>query len=196
MIYSLAPLLLAASVLPARAATGIPDFQNCIATSSPGCILITPQGDGPTLASRGLTISVVLLDSDLLPIADYPAVDIWFQGDGTNDLVMCYQGSIADQNTNAEGETTFTGAFAGGGWTQSGTRVYVAGMPIGAAPLPIDVASTDYNGDLSVDIADLGNFAADYTNGVYDFRADFTCDGVENLADIAAFASRNGTRCP
>ena len=62
--------------------------------------------------------------------------------------------------------------------------------------MPLSVNSPDINGDLVVDLVDLGMFAGDYNNASYDFRSDLTGDGIENLADIGEFAMYNGDECP
>jgi hypothetical protein len=173
----------------------IPDLTPSTVTTDGGHVWITPDGSGPTLAEVGATITVTLIESASGPIPNFPFQDIWVHDDGTGELSICQGGSTADHNTDASGVTTISGAIAGGGATQSGLRVYVAGTPIGSN-LPIDVSSPEYNGDLVINIADLGEFASDYINAQYDFHADFDGDGVENLADLGIFAAVNGTGCP
>jgi hypothetical protein len=50
-------------------------------------------------------------------------------------------------------------------------------------------------GDLSVDIADVADFVADYF-GAYAFRSDLAFDGAVNLTDISVLASKMGRSCP
>jgi hypothetical protein len=176
---------------------GIPDPANSTASSASGCIDITPGGNGPTLANEGLTISVHVEDSGSVPIPGYPFQDIWWDDNGTGDLAMCQGGSVADGNTDGNGDTTIGGAAAGGGWTQAGVQVYLAGVGITGSPsLLIDVNSPDISGDLSVNLVDLGTFSNDFNNPAYNFRSDFTCDLTENLADVGRFAIHNGETCP
>jgi hypothetical protein len=144
-----------------------------------------------------VVITVTLRDGTGLPIPNYPWLDMWVDDDGNGDIFMCQQGSVADHNTDANGQTTFSGAYRGGGWTQAGLRVYVAGMPIPSGLVSIDVASPDYNRDQRVDIVDLGQFAMDYNDPGYAFWCDFNGDGVEDLADLGIFAANHGVLgCP
>lgn len=187
--------------LTSLAMAGIPDPDNSTAQSGSGCIDITPGGNGPTLGNEGLTISVSVVDAGGLAIPGYPFQDIWWDDNGNGDLAMCQGGSVADANTDASGNTTISGSAAGGGWTQAQCRVYLAGVAVlGPALtnglLPLEVNSPDINGDLKVDLVDLGAFAQDFNNPPYDFRSDFTCDGVENLADVGRFAIHNSEQCP
>lgn len=189
-------LLLVSLSTISEADIGIPDLSHSYATSNAGCIMITPEGTGPTLASRNLTVTVGLRDALDLPIPNYPFQDIWLHNEVADELYMCQNGSLADANTDANGETTISGALAGGGSTQLGMRVYVAGMPIGDGPLAIEVVSPDLNADLFVNMADLGTFATLYLTPEYDLPADLSCDGLEDLRDIAAFAAHLIDTCP
>jgi hypothetical protein len=189
--------------LTSLAMAGIPDPNNSTAQSGAGCVDITPGGNGPTLASDGLTIFVSVNDGSPapgLPIPGYPFQDIWWDDSGTGDLAMCQGGSVADANTGALGNTTISGSAAGGGWTLSLCRVYLAGVAVLGGPtsglLSLDVNSPDINGDLIVNLVDLGAFSQDFNNPAYQFRSDFTCDGLENLADVGRFAIHNSEVCP
>ena len=194
-ILALAAALLLALASPAAA--GIPSPVNSTASSASGCFNIRPDGGGNTLANVGLTIAVHVEDAGGVAIPGYPFQDIWWDDAGNGDIALCQGGTVAAANTNGTGDTTITGAGAGGGWTQSGLRVYLAGVPITGTPsLLIDVNSPDLNGDITVNLADVGDFSIDFNNVVYDFRSDFTCDGFENLADVGDLAIANAGVCP
>ncbi len=182
--------------LSSLAMAGIPDPGNSTASSGSGCLNITPAGNGSSLGAAGLTVTVTVIDGNTDPIPGYPFQDIWLDDDGSGDIALCQGGSVADANTNAAGVTTISGPIAGGGWTQGGMQVYLAGVSLSGPALLIDVNSQDINGDITVNLADLGDFAGDFSNGSFDFRSDFTCDGTENLADVGGFASANGESCP
>lgn len=173
------------------------DEYNSTATSNAGHLLVTPDGNGPTLAQEDLIITVQLLDANGDPVAGYLRGDIWW-GDPTGGVVFC-AGSEADTHTDADGVTHFTGAPCGGGWTQGGMRVYADSVAILGGPtgglLPIDVNSPDINGDLKVDLVDLGSYATDYLDPGYQFRSDYNGDGVEDLRDVGVFASHFGEVC-
>ncbi|HEX9641328.1 MAG TPA: hypothetical protein VGB13_08440 [Candidatus Krumholzibacteria bacterium] len=177
-------------------AGGIPEPGPSYATSAAGKIEFAPDRSGPTLAERGLTVTVVVLDSFGFPIPGYPFQDIFlFDTVGGAELSLCRAGSYASGNTDGTGTTTIDSAVAGGGWTANGLQVYLAGLPLDpivSPPLDITVASADLNADLAVDLADLvtvpGGFANLFLNGSYDFQVDFNGDDVENILDVVRFA--------
>lgn len=181
--------------LTSLAAAGIPDDTLSTATSAAGTILVTPAGTGDVLANKGLTISVNVRDANDDPIQGYPFQDTWVDDIGNGDIALCQGGSVADANTDANGDTTISGAFAAGGFTQAGLQVYLAGTPLTGAALGIDVNSCDITKDLVVNLADVGEFATDF-GGAYNFRSDFVADGVINLADVGELGIHNGEVCP
>ena len=180
---------------PAVART-IPDLNPSYANADPGVLLIRPDGAGPTLLDRGCEIELVVLNTSLIPIEGYPYQDMWLDDVGNGDLSICVGGALADANTDADGRTWFTGAVAGGGWTQAGILVYLGGTPLEGLPLDIQVNSPDIDGDTAVGLTDLGIFAEDYASGEMPFRSDFVHDGVLNLSDIAVMADALQARCP
>lgn len=181
--------------LTSLAAAGIPDDTLSTATSGSGTILVTPAGTGDVLASKSLTISVNVRDANDDPIAGYPFQDIWADDSGDGSIALCQGGSVADANTDALGDTTISGAFAAGGFTQAGLQIYLAGTPLTGPTLGIDVNSCDITKDLKVDLADIGEFGIDFSGG-YNFRSDFVADGVINLADVGELGIHNGEVCP
>lgn len=175
--------------LAGMAMAGIPDETQCTATAPGGTLLIVPSGTGPTLGEKNTPISVNVVDSNLDPIVGYPFQDIWVDDAGDGSISLCNGGSAADANTNASGDCTISGAIAGGGFTQAGLRVYLAGVAItGSAALLIDLNSCDVDGDLVVGLNDFAEFAIDFNAGTNPFRSDFVPDGVVNLADLGDFA--------
>lgn len=176
--------------LASLAMAGIPDETQSTATSNAGTLLIVPSGAGPTLADANAVISVHVVDANGDDIVGYPFQDIWVDDAGDGSISLCNGGSVADANTNATGDATISGGIAGGGWTQAGLRVYLAGVAItGSLALSIDVNSCDIDGNLVVGLNDLGEFALNFSGGAgYAFRSDFIPDGVINLADVGEFA--------
>lgn len=192
------PLLLicvVALVGGARADVGIPDLDPSFAESDSGSIMITPAGSGPTLAERGLTITVYVRDARDTPIVGYPFQDIFVEDD-SGELNTCPGGANADGNTDIDGVAEFTGALAGGGHSIDGLQVYLGGAPLDQAPLAIRVNSPDLTGDRTVNLSDIGTFVADYKAGVDRFRSDFVEDGELNIADVGVIASKVGEDCP
>lgn len=167
-----------------------------MAASDSGSIWITPAGSGPTLASRGLVVSVLVVDGEGFRIAGYPFQDIALHDAGDNQLNICPGGSTADTNTDAFGEAEISHALAGGGSTVNGVQVYLGGAPVPTPPLAIRVNSPDLNGDRTVNVSDVGLFAGDFGSGVYRFRSDLVNDGTLNISDVGLFAAAVQETCP
>lgn len=162
----------------------------------PATVLVLPDGSGPTLASQGAAITVTVLDPTGTPVPGFPAEDIYLHIAGTLDFAVCQDGTIADGPTDANGRTTFTGALLAGGSTFHGLQVYLSGMPLVGPSLPLDVVSCDMNGDLTINLVDVANFAQVHASGSYHPTADFFFDGRIDLADIGTLALHLGAVCP
>lgn len=178
------------------ASAGVPDPGLSTASAAgSGTLRITPEGAGNTLGGIGATVTVTVLDATGTPIAGYPFQDVFLDDSGTSEISLCQGGSAADANTNASGVTTISGAISGGGWTQNGLQVYLAGVAIGA-PLAINANSPDLNADLQVNLVDFSAFGSDFLSGVYVFRSDLSFNGAINLADFSTFGIHFGEACP
>jgi hypothetical protein len=173
-----------------------------------------PYGDGARFdtdaqlmggMTTNATIFVELLNAGGLPVAGYPAVDIWLQT-SMGGLVTCPQGAIADHDTDLLGRTEFTRPVAGGGWSQYPVELCEVWTPVGKldgtfpggepnSNLRIFFNSPDINGDLFVNLTDVVLFANDYF-GVYHYRSDFYWDGVINLSDVVLMSQSTGSHCP
>jgi hypothetical protein len=96
--------------------------------------------------------------------------------------------------------TVISGAGFGGGNAQGDVCVWIGGEPFPDSSLLLQIVSADRNGDLVVDLSDLSavpdGFAVRFLNGSYDFASDLTCDGLENLLDVAIFAVDFAASCP
>ena len=66
--------------------------------------------------------------------------------------------------------------------------------PGGASGLPYSVHSPDMVLSFSIDLADVGEFGADFFGG-YTYRSDLFWDGVVNLADLAVLGTTIGSEC-
>ena len=181
--------------------------DNCLGgsvTSNSGFIVACPKGDGPTLASKGLTISVRVLDQSGNPIVGLAAHRIWL---ASSSLYTCPGTLIltADAPTNWDGRTTFSGALRAGGCSEQGLNVMVRydDLDYVLAPdpndcdspftVPIFVRSPDLNADGTIGLADFSMFQYNYQNGPYDACYDFDGSGTRNLADFSIFTSHYGT---
>ncbi len=168
-------------------------------------LYVLPDGSGDRLddarlyggARTDATITIALYDCSYNPIPGYPLEDLWLESlyDGA---VFCPAGNVADHNTDALGQSTFSGALRGGGcgstWNDEGLLAFANGQGFMQAALDIHVNSADRNGDLQVNLSDISLFAAAYY-GTYDYCADFYWDGVLNLSDVALLAQANGVAC-
>ena len=188
-------LLLALALVCDAIAATIPDLGPSHATAASGKIEVAPDGSGPSLSSRGLTITLTVLDAANNPVVNYPFQDMYvWNPPGESGFNMCLGGAVASLNTNASGTTYFEGPFYAGGCTQQ-LQVYLSGVPLDPAvspPLDIAVVSADLDGDLDVDVTDLtmvpGGFAHLFLNEGYDYQVDLNLDDAENILDVVRFA--------
>lgn len=166
------------------------------ASGAGGTILVSPDGTGETLAEIGSVITVHVRGCGGAPVENFPRQDVWLGSSFTDAFLTCQPGTIADQDTDADGMTTISGSLAGGGNTQGPLMVYIAGSGLYMDPIDLEIVSPDINGDLVVNLVDVGTFAGDYGSGSYQSRSDFNHDGTLNLADIGIFATYLGASCP
>ncbi|HOX24204.1 MAG TPA: hypothetical protein PLL30_00440 [Candidatus Krumholzibacteria bacterium] len=172
-----------------------------------GHVWVSPAGRGPMLSNAyfpgwpdgvDATIHVRLLDQNGDPIVAYPAEDIWLGAPVGVPFAYCAGGTVADDDTDANGETTISRPLRAGGQVPptDQPRVFVGGQPIAFGDLPLTVNSPDVNGDLVVDLSDIVFFTQDLLGGgIVDFRHDFNADGVLNLSDVVVLAASLGDRC-
>lgn len=164
-------------------------------------ILVCPHGDGTplsaakTLDGRTLDakVGVWILDSVGAPMYNFPFEDIWLAVDG---LAMPVPGCLSDAPTDEQGRTEFALPLRAGGSTTAPVGVIVSGMEIlGARMQNLRFNSPDLNGDLVVDLIDVGLFAQAFAGG-YDYAADLYPDGVIDMADVGVLAQHFGHRHP
>jgi len=185
---------------------GVPDMNQSVAESAytgPGSVVMlnSPNGDGATFTlartlagQQDATVTLTLKDALGSIIANFPAEDMWLESaDGS--MVSCALGSIANAETDWNGQTTWVNPLLAGGWSQANTIVMIAGATLMSGDLAISYNSVDMNGDLRVDLSDVSIFAGDFYGG-YAFRADFFFDGLLNLSDIVVLARGLGSQCP
>jgi hypothetical protein len=186
-----AALLVTSLPASAQACVGIPILEHSTVSTQGGVLLACPDNDGARLEDIGSTIFITVRSKcpewpEPLPIPGIPATDIWLWSDG---LVLCggSGSSNADGPTDANGQTTISGAVASGGYASGTIQVVVTGILIGELPT-LTIVSPDINGDLQIDLVDLAAFAVSYT-GAYDPRADMDGDGSLDLRDFSLFAA-------
>lgn len=141
------------------------------------------------------TIHVMIMDGMSRPWPNYPCEDLWLEFDDPH-LTLCPGGSLADANTDINGEATWVNPIQAGGYSQGNMYVIVNGTPIPYPVLGFHFNSPDINGDLQVNLSDVALFGQDYWGGTYQFRSDFHYDGAINLQDLAIMAEGLGASCP
>ena len=184
----------------------IPDLDTSYAisaTTQTVYVYCLPTGDGDALNDCRLldgsrvdaTITITVLDSNFEPVPYFPAEDLEIRYNDPPPWPICVGGTIADDFTDVNGQSTFSGRFYSGGHGQ-GATIYISGAPIVQPPFEnYFFFSPDINGDLIVDLTDVVTFAQDYF-GEYNYRSDFSWDGELNLADVVLFAQALGIECP
>jgi hypothetical protein len=183
------------------AQAGVPNGGTSEASAAgTGTILIVPDASGDNLGARGLTITVTVRDVSNNVIAGFPFQDVTLSSAIAGELAICQGGASADANTDVNGQTTFSGNIAGGGSTEGGLQVFLNEVPVtgnGGSVLAINANSPDINGDLTVDVVDVGFFAQGFGGDpALAFAVDLISDGNINIADVGQFAVGLGTVCP
>jgi hypothetical protein len=210
-------LLIAAGPVLAQNA---PDAQNCTATLvtqgvPPLSMFLVPNGSGTPLSgcydSAGRTvnawISVTLRDATGAPATNVPVTDVRLEY-LNSPLAWCgnnwypppaHAPNLADFPSNAAGQTMFSLSYHGGGWVMAPTQVWVLEATGMWNPIPtllnVFYNSVDINGDLIVNLTDIGIFAGDYFL-TPQYRSDFNFDGAINLTDLSIMAANLGATCP
>lgn len=113
--------------------------------------------------------------------------------------------TVADQDTDSNGWTTFSSRLFTHGQLQGGAysehyAIYVDWSGSGTWSLEyagddILVKTADFDGDGTVNLSDIDEFATYFYNGAYDTQADFNGDGVEDVTDISLLAGSMGAAC-
>ena len=189
--------------------TDIPDLDlssYVTAATEPVSVFTVPDGQGngfdEAFAYGGVTmdatITLTLLDAMGVPIANYPAEDIWL-ATTQGGLASCPGGSIADADTDANGATQWQEPLLAGGYTDPVSElalVFVSGSALTQQPLDIYFNSPDLSGDGFVNLTDIA-MITQAIFGAYSYGADFYWDGVINLSDVAYMTTLGiGAECP
>jgi len=192
----------------ALATAGIPDPIETIANMPNGsnddmALFVLPSGIGSSfdqaqIKSSGAvvdaTIEMIVKDAFGAIVANFPAEDMWLES-GDMGMVPCTGGSIADQDTDDAGFTTWANPLNAGGNSEDLCYVYVNGQALNGVPFALSFNSADINGDGLVNLIDVGLFSG-FFFGSYDFAADFYADGLLNLNDVGRLAVGLGGACP
>ncbi len=195
--------------LPTRAdvVLPVPDPNLCMVwTEAPGpdmlSIVNLPNGEGRRFDEARQTTGVVngtifikVMDALSQPWPFFPHEDLWLEFDDPH-MTLCPEGSLADRNTDINGDSWWVFPLKAGGYSQGAMRGVVMGMPIPGGFEAIHFNSPDINADLQVNLSDVALFSQDYWGGTYQYRSDFHHDGVINLQDLAIMAAGLGASCP
>jgi hypothetical protein len=182
----IAAALLCWQIMPADVNSGVVYPDSCTSASAGGCLLVCPQGDGPTLGDAGATISVTVRDNTGTPLVGILATDFWLEGCTGGNCLCGGSGCIdADAATDGTGSTTISDAWAAGGY-DTGVKVVCQGVLLNQC-LAVVAVSPDINCDLLVDVIDLSTFALTYGIGGNP-ACDYNCDGNQDIVDFSLFA--------
>ncbi len=142
-------------------------------------------------------IEVYIRDSAGNGIAGIPWTDYWMNAcEAEYELCVCVAHFVADELTDSDGRTTFSGRIAAGGCIPSG-GIYVSCMGRTIldsqclAPVCVDVVivGPDINADCEVNLSDLSFFADAYNtqggDAAFNTCCDFNDDGSVDLGDFA-----------
>jgi hypothetical protein len=166
----------------------------------PNCYLACPQGDTDSFEDQGFIIfNITIRDMAGNPIPGIAASDFWvFDCDSQNDIVLCggQNSCDADGPTDANGTTHMRQSVLSAGGQADGLSVICMGVIIMDPNInctlpycfPVLVRSPDINGDLIVNLTDLGLFATGFPPNPYWESSDFNCDGQVGIVDLARFA--------
>lgn len=204
VVLTLLPLLFAVCGV-SHAQTDI--CGNAVTTG--GVIVACPQGDGPTLAEQGMTITVQVFQ-DGQPLVGAPASSFWLMNPFTEpgSLLPCptspgllHPHGPTDQN----GFMIFSGALEASsccfefesGCGQSLWINSVYGLLDDCntgeiLEIPMKVRSVDLTGDHKITAADLSTFALHFPPNPYSDCVDYNGDGVIDLRDLAIFSIHFG----
>ena len=165
------------------------------------CYFACPQGDTDTFSQQGFTLAFTINDVGGQPIPDIPGSDFWLiDCDPSGNLALCAgsASSAADSATNSAGQTTMSNGTLNAGGCADGLSPVVQGFVLEQAPscdpycLNIWVRTPDLDGNLVINLVDLGNFSACFPPQPYDKCCDFDCNATVNLQDLARFAFHFG----
>ncbi len=174
--------------------------------TAPEYYLACPQGDTGSFLAAGFWFSMRIVDMVGNPVPNIPKSDFWVVDcDPARNLTLCggSQSSSADSSTNAQGRTTMGRTALAVGGCANGLSLVCQGVLIGpgvpspcsAVCIDVRVRSVDLNGDLVVNLADLGFLAADYPPAAYDACSDLNSDGRISLADVARLGAHFAHLC-
>lgn len=180
-------------------------IDECYSTTAVSCsgmrVSICPKGDFEHIRNgcggSDDYIEVYIRDYGGNGIAGIPWTDYWMDAcDAEYELCICVQHFVADEVTDSDGRTTFSGRISAGGCIPSG-GIYVAcqGMTIldetctGPICLDVVIVSPDINADCVVNLSDLSFFGESYNKQLgdagYDTCCDFNDDDWCNLSDFS-----------
>jgi hypothetical protein len=157
-------------------------------------VTIAPNGAGETFAATGITITVYLKNCSGAPLVGVARQEIVIYNSG---LCICPGGNVADNATDVNGATTFSGTIRGGGCVSS-LQIFADGILICTIPVKTNSPDEVPASPCAVDASDLSALANKLGSIVnYDICFDYNESGPPTIdaSDVAFFAALLGAGC-
>jgi len=155
-------------------------------------ITISPNGNGDTFASTGITVQVFLKNCQGAALVGVPAAEVVLFN---SNLCICPGGNIADAATDVNGRTTFSGTIRGGGCVTS-LQVFADGVAICNTTIKTNSWDALPSSPCFVDAGDLAALATKLGLPMqYSICSDWNEDGFIDAGDVASFAQQLGAAC-
>ncbi len=200
--------------LPAAGFAGT-QWDECSSEAFVSCagmrVSVCPRGDFEFIregcGGEDDYIEVYIRDYAGEGIAGIPWTDYWMNAcEAEYELCVCVQHFVADELTDSEGRTTFSGRIAAGGCIpEGGIFISCQGRTIMdqycLMPICLDVVivSPDINADSVVNLSDLSIFGQAYNKSAgetgYNTCCDFNDDEEINLSDFAFLGQHYQHQC-
>jgi hypothetical protein len=163
-------------------------------------LTVRPDGSGETFAATGITIRVYIKDCNGVPLPGIPREEIVIFN---NRMCFCPGGNIADQPTDANGVTTFSGTLAAGGCVENpvpvATIVVWDGAVIGTLPVKFNSPDAVPASPCQVDASDFSALVqrrgAQVGQPNYSICFDYNEDGSIDASELSLFANALGAGC-
>lgn len=173
--------------------------------------LYCPAGDGTPSVQAWVNspphivpeVTAILLDSNSVPIANYPREDMWLEFEGSCSCICLRNPIIADSNTDANGETDFINVHfypPSSCWAAQQINLEVNGIACASVPYltpVITFKNLDLNCDGVIDVNDEPLFTQLWNDTSVDRAClDFNLNGNPQVNDVTVMAMHRWSTSP